>query len=177
MADTFPRPPSSLSKDEFIALFGGVYEHSPHYAAAVWPDAAKGSLDTPAALADALKEAVEESGHAAQLALIRAHPDLADRLRAAPLTAQSSAEQAGAGLDACTPEELTEFQQLNSRYKAKFDFPFIKAVRGFNRQQILDEFRHRVANDPHSEFATALDEIHKIARLRLFDLSRDQSTV
>jgi OHCU decarboxylase len=105
-----------------------------------------------------------------QLTLIRAHPDLADRLRAAPLTAQSSAEQAGAGLDACTPEELAEFRRLNDHYKEKFDFPFIKAVRGFNRQQILEEFRRRVAHDPQTEFATALVEIHKIARLRLFDL-------
>jgi 2-oxo-4-hydroxy-4-carboxy-5-ureidoimidazoline decarboxylase len=177
MNRSFPQPPSSLSRDEFIALFGGVYEHSSHYAEAVWPVVRKGGLDTPAALANALKAAVEESGPEAQLALIRAHPDLADRLRAAPLTAQSSSEQAGAGLDACTPEELTEFQHLNSRYKEKFAFPFIKAVRGFNRQQILDEFRKRVANDPQSEFATALNEIHKIARLRLLDLSRDQSTV
>jgi len=171
MPDRFKTPPSSLDRDRFVALYGGAYEHSPHFAQSVWPQAATGALDTPDGLAEALRQAVNRSGRGAQLALIRAHPDLADRLRAAPLSAASSAEQVGAGLDACTPEELVEFRRLNGLYRAKFGFPFIKAVRGFNRGQILETFRQRVANDPETEFAAALDEVHKIAELRLKDLA------
>lgn len=171
MPDRFKTSPGSLDRDAFVALYGGVYEHSPHFARSVWPQVASGELDTPDGLAAALRQAVDQSGREAQLALIRAHPDLADRLRAAPLTAASSAEQAGAGLDACAPEELAEFRRLNDLYKAKFGFPFIKAVRGFTGAQILEEFRRRVEHDPEREFATALDEIHKIAGLRLKDLT------
>ncbi len=172
MAKSFPYPPSTLDKDAFVALYGGVYEHSPHFAAQLWP-VVDGCINSPESLASALRAAVDFSGRDAQLALIRAHPDLADRLAAAPLTAASSSEQAGAGLDSCTPDELAEFRALNDRYKAKFGFPFIKAVRGFGRAQILAEFRRRVENDPRTEFATALQEIHKIARMRLFDLARE----
>ena len=148
MRDRFRTSPSSLDRDGFVALYGGAYEHSPHFAASIWPLAAKGGLDTLDSLAEALRHAVDQSGQGAQLTLIRAHPDLADRLRAAPLTAASTAEQAGAGLDVCTPEELMEFHRLNDLYKAKFGFPFIKAVRGFTRAQILEEFRRRVDNEP-----------------------------
>ena len=87
------------------------------------------------------------------------------------MSPESTREQAGAGLDHCTAAELEEFLSLNSAYKDKFGFPFIKAVRGFNRQQILAEFRRRLDNDLETEFATALEEIHKIARLRLGDLA------
>jgi 2-oxo-4-hydroxy-4-carboxy-5-ureidoimidazoline decarboxylase len=171
MPDKFKSPPSTLDRDVFVALYGGVYEHSPHFAENLWPQAAGGALDTLDGLAGALREAVNRSGPDAQLALIRAHPDLADKLRAAPLTAASSVEQAGAGLDSCTPDELAEFHRLNDAYKAKFGFPFIKAVRGFSRPQILEEFRRRVTNDRQNEFAAALCEIHKIAGLRLKDLT------
>jgi len=160
-----------MTCEAFLALYGGVYEHSPHFAAQLFDQAASGALDTAAQLADALRAVVEVSEPAAQLALIRAHPDLADRLRAAPLTAASASEQAGAGLDQCTPEELAEFTALNTRYKARFGFPFIKAVRGFSRGDILVEFRLRVLNDPQTERQTALAEIHKIARLRLEDMT------
>ena len=171
MAERLRQAPSRQTRAEFLALYGGVYEHSPHYAGSIFPQAASGALDTLDGLSAALHAAVEASGHAAQLALIRAHPDLANKLRAAPLTAASSAEQAGAGLDQCTPEELAEFQRLKALYKEKFGFPFIKAVRGFSRGQILEEFGKRVGQDPQTEFATALNEIHKIARLRLKDLT------
>src|SRR5471032_3312592 len=98
MPDRFRQPPSTLDRDGFVVQYGGVYEHSPHFVQSVWPQAADGALDILDGLADALSVAVNQSGHAAQLALIRAHPDLANKLRAAPLTAASSAEQAGAGL-------------------------------------------------------------------------------
>jgi OHCU decarboxylase len=114
---------------------------------------------------------VETVGRDRQLALLRAHPDLAGRLAVAGgLTASSSAEQASAGLDRCTPAEFARFQALNAAYREKFGFPFIMAVRGRSRTEILAAFERRVANDAETEFATALAEVHKIALLRLREL-------
>jgi 2-oxo-4-hydroxy-4-carboxy-5-ureidoimidazoline decarboxylase len=160
--------PSQMDGARFVATYGGVYEHSPHFAEAVWKTIPHDRLNTVEGLAHALKAAVDAAGKPAQLALIRAHPDLADRVK---MSAESVSEQAGAGLDHCTADELAEFRSLNDAYKARFSFPFIKAVRGFSRGEILAEFRRRAGNDPDAEFATALAEIHKIARLRLGDLA------
>ena len=160
--------PSQIDERRFVAAYGSVYEHSPHFAEAVWRNIPHDHLNTVEGLAHALKVAVEAAGKPAQLALIRAHPDLADRVK---MSVESVSEQAGAGLDDCSAEELAEFRALNDAYKVKFDFPFIKAVRGFTRGEILTEFRRRASNDPDTEFATALAEIHKIARLRLGDLA------
>ena len=83
------------------------------------------------------------------------------------LTAASSAEQAGAGLDQCTHEEFSEFIRLNTRYAEQFGFPFIVAVRGLDRKGILERFRQRVEHDPDTEFSQALNQVHRIARLRI----------
>jgi OHCU decarboxylase len=168
MAAELKAKPSTMTQDAFLRTYGGVYEHSPGFAAEVWRSIPHTALDTVEGLAHALKSAVEAGGHGAQLALIRAHPDLANRARLSP---ESVSEQAGAGLDHCSADELADFRALNSAYKARFGFPFVKAVRGFSRAQILDEFRRRATNDPDAEFATALAEIHKIAFLRLSDLA------
>lgn len=156
--------PSALSRDDFVRRFGAVYEHSPWFAEAVW-DA--GAPDDEISLRAALREAVESASRGARLALIRAHPDLAGRIA---LSAESSAEQKGAGLDQCSSEEFAAFQELNAAYTEKFGFPFIIAVRGLSRAQILDAFRQRIANDSEAEFATALEQIHRIAAFRLHDL-------
>jgi len=157
--------PTRLSREQFIARFGGVYEHSPHFAAAVW-DA--GAATGPAeALYDAFRRAVEDSGENAQLALVRAHPDLANRVA---MSKESTNEQIGAGLDACTTEEFNEFQRLNDEYKRKFDFPFIMAVRGLDRAHILATFRNRLKGARDDELRMALDQIHRIAALRLNDI-------
>jgi 2-oxo-4-hydroxy-4-carboxy-5-ureidoimidazoline decarboxylase len=161
-------PPSAMTEEAFVALYGGLYEHSPHFAQAVWRERPHAELDTVDGLAGALAQAIESSGSKAALALIRAHPDLADRAR---LSEESVLEQAGSGLDNCSPDELAAFRELNTAYKARFGFPFIKAVRGFTRGEILIEFRRRLGNDPDAEQRTALKEIHKIARLRLTDLA------
>jgi OHCU decarboxylase len=108
-----------------------------------------------------------------KLTLIRAHPDLAGKAAiAGDLTAESSEEQASAGIDQCTPEEYAEFQALNSRYKEKFGFPFVMAVRNSNRSDILRAFATRLENDTDTEFATAIAEIHQIARMRLEGISK-----
>ena len=164
----FTISPDRLKETEFMAQFGGVYEHSPWVAATLWsqglgPDDAQLSR-----FAARMQEIVAAAGHDRQLALLRAHPELAGKLAiAGGLTAESSAEQAGAGLDSCTPDEFANFCNLNDRYGARFGHPFIIAVRGLDRAAILAAFTARVDNDPATEFTAALAEVHKIARLRL----------
>jgi OHCU decarboxylase len=109
-----------------------------------------------------------DASEGAKLALIRAHPDLAGRAAiAGDLTASSRSEQSGAGLDQCTPEEYRRFHELNAAYKRKFGFPFILAVAGKGRHEILAAFEARVDNDRDREFDTAIAEINKIALRRL----------
>jgi OHCU decarboxylase len=116
-------------------------------------------------------DAMRRAPRARQLALIRGHPDLAGRTAIrGELTAASSAEQASAGLDQCTPAEFQRFRELNDKYKRKFDFPFILAVKGKTRQEILAAFERRLHNSPETEFEEALNQIARIARLRLGDL-------
>jgi 2-oxo-4-hydroxy-4-carboxy-5-ureidoimidazoline decarboxylase len=102
----------------------------------------------------------------AQLALIRAHPDLANK---AKLTADSTKEQAGAGLTSLTPEEFARFTELNTAYKQRFRFPFIFAVKGATKQMILKSFEARIGNSPDAEFETAIAQICRIFRFRLED--------
>lgn len=156
----------TLSEEQFLAVYGGIYEHSPWVAQAVWD--ARPLPDTVDALHTAMKAAVDAAPRERRLALIRAHPDLAGRAAVAgALSAASTAEQAGAGLDRCSPDEVAAFQELNAAYKARFGFPFVIAVRGLDRGDILDAFRRRLANDADTEFDTAIGQIHTIARLRL----------
>ena len=155
-------------KADFASQFGGVYEHSPWIAAEACQDG------PPADPAAAMRAVVDSAPRERQLALLRAHPDLAGRLAVAgELTSASSAEQAGAGLDRCTPAEFAEFQDLNARYAARFGFPFILAVRGHDRASILAAFRRRIANAPEAEFREALDQVHRIAALRIAALTRE----
>jgi 2-oxo-4-hydroxy-4-carboxy-5-ureidoimidazoline decarboxylase len=159
--------PSSLSAEAFVARFGAVYEASPWVAEAVWPSVRAGEEDSLSALAEAMEEAVDHAPRETRLALIRAHPELASRTKMADASVR---EQSGAGLDQCTPAEFDEFQQLNAAYNARFGFPFIVAVKGLTRADILAAFRARLDNDPETEFATAIAQIHRIAAFRLADL-------
>ena len=162
-----PRP-SILDRTAFVEVYGGVYEHSLWVAAAVFDGGLGAEDDDPEALAGRMAQVVDAADEEAKLALLRAHPELAGRLAVAGnLTADSTAEQASAGLDRCTPEEFAAFHALNARYTARFGFPFIIAVRGLSRQDILEAFRSRSDNDRETEFATALEQVHRIARLRL----------
>ena len=111
------------------------------------------------------------ASHEAQLALINAHPDLAGKAAVrGELTASSTAEQSGAGIHECTAEEFARFTELNDAYKAKFKFPFIMAVKGSNRHQILAAFETRIHNPVDIEFKCALAEINNIALFRLLTL-------
>ena len=158
--------PSELSHAEFLARFGSVYEASPWVAEGVWPAVEDGGLDDPAALAAAMRAEVDAAPREMQLALIRAHPELASRARMADASVK---EQSGAGLDRCSAEEFAAFQRLNGAYNARFGFPFIVAVKGLSRADILAAFEARLANDPDTEFATAIAQIHRIAGFRVAD--------
>lgn len=161
-------PPRSLDRDAFLARFGGVYEHSPWIAAAAFDAGLGPATDSAEGLAAAMEAVVDAAPKTAQLALLRAHPDLAGRLAVAgALTAHSAAEQAGAGLDSLSAAEYDRFHALNTAYVARFGFPFIIAVQGLDRHRILDAFERRSAQDRASEFAEALSQVHRIAYLRL----------
>jgi len=155
-----------MNSADFVTRFSGIYEHSSWVAeraqAHLEPDCAPGDI------ARVMADCVDNASPDSQLALIRAHPDLAGKAQVAgDLTVDSETEQTSAGLDRCTPDEYEKFQTLNCQYKEKFGFPFIMAVRNSSRQQILTAFEQRLQNDYDEEFETALLEIHKIARLRL----------
>ncbi|UEM05979.1 allantoate amidohydrolase [Skermanella rosea] len=163
--------PADRAATDFVTRFGGVFEHSPWVAeTALAADPAIAFADIPA-LHAGMCAAVRAAGRDRQLALLRAHPDLAGKLAVAGgLTADSASEQAGAGLDRCTPEEFERLQVLNDSYKEKFGFPFIIAVRGLTRADILEAFEHRIDNTPEQEFETALAQVERIALLRLHQL-------
>jgi len=155
--------PSQMSRTEFVDRFGPVYEASAWVAEEVWPD----PPDTLPDLAAAMAAVVDAAPRELKLALIRAHPELASRARMADASVK---EQAGAGLDQCSPDEFEAFQRLNAAYNARFGFPFIFAVKGATRADILAAFEARLGNDPDTEFATAIAQIHRIAGFRLADL-------
>jgi len=155
-----------MGEQDFVARYGGIYEHSSWVAEEVAVLLDDGSrIDT---IAIVMAECVDNASGDKQLALIRAHPDLAGKASiAGELTLDSTVEQASAGLDQCTPDEFGRFQSLNMQYKEKFGFPFVMAVRDSTRGEILTAFEARLRNDYDEEFERALAEIHDIARLRL----------
>jgi OHCU decarboxylase len=164
---------ANADKAAFVARYGSIYEHSPWVAERAW-DVLADSADV-ADIATAMARCVDTASDAEKSRLICAHPDLAGRAAVhGELTVASSGEQTSAGIDQCTPDEFERFQKLNKRYKEKFDFPFVMAVRGSNRHAILAAFEERLQNDAQAEFARALNEIHKIARLRLGALQQQE---
>ena len=160
-----------MTRTGFLARFGGVFEHSPWIAEAAFDRGLGPEADEAEGLHRAMCAVLRAAPRERKLALIRAHPDLAGRLgRAELLTEASRNEQRSAGLDACSEEEFARFTELNARYRAKFGFPFVMAVKGCRRREILAAFERRIANDPETEFQTALAEIEKIALFRLREL-------
>jgi 2-oxo-4-hydroxy-4-carboxy-5-ureidoimidazoline decarboxylase len=154
---------NAMPREAFVAAFGDVAEHSPWVAQKAWE---KRPFADREALIHAFAQVLREAAREAQLALIRAHPDLATRAR---LTADSTSEQAGAGLDRLGTAELARFTELNDAYKMRFGFPFIFAVRGAAKDKILNAFAERVGNSREAEFDTALVQVTRIFRFRLED--------
>ncbi len=158
------------NKHAYVDRFGGVYEHS----AWVAEKAFEMGPPEPDVLPAIMRQIVEDASEDAKLKLLRAHPDLAGKLaKTGALTNESTSEQASAGLDQCTEEEFAAFTMLNERYKLRFGFPYILAVRGRHRTEILKDFRARVDNSPEVEFREALDQVHQIAALRFEALFSD----
>ena len=159
---------NSLSGAAFVQVIGPVFEHSPWIAEATWPKRPFANVD---ALHQALCQTVRAAGQAKQLALIRAHPDLVGRLAlTGALTAESMKEQSSTGLDKLTAEEIALFQSNNAAYQKKFGFPLVICARLNKKEAILAGFRMRLQNSPEQEIKTALEEIGKIAYLRLQDI-------
>ena len=149
----------------FVAALGGVFEHSPWVAQAVVDRRPFESVD---ALHAAMVAAVEGADADRQLALMRAHPELAGKAAIrGQLTAASTAEQAGAGLGACTPAQYARLTDLNARYKARFAFPFILAVKGYDRAGVIAAIERRIERSIAEERAENLRQIARIARFRL----------
>jgi OHCU decarboxylase len=163
--------PSRMSRTLFVERFGGVYEHSPWVAEAAYDSGLGPEADTAAGLAAAMSRAMAGGADKAKRALIDAHPDLAGKLALSKkLTAESTGEQASAGLDQLTSDELARFTGLNDSYRARFGFPFILAVKGKSKADILAAFERRLKHEPGAESETALAEINQIAALRLKDI-------
>jgi OHCU decarboxylase len=149
----------------FVATVGFAFEHSPWIAEAA---ARRRPFADRAALHAAMVAIVADASETAQVRLIAAHPDLAGRVaREGRLTAASSSEQAGAGLDALTPAEIARFDAANGAYRERFGFPFVICARENTKASILDALARRVGNDRPTEIATAVAEIAKIAWLRI----------
>lgn len=162
--------PSRMGRGLFTEVFGDIYEHTPQIAAAAHATGLGPDADTAGGMHEAMARVARALSNDEKLALIRAHPDLAGRLALAKsLTANSAKEQGSAGLDRLTPDELERFTSLNDSYKAKFGFPFIMAVKGASKDEILSAFERRISHTPEQEFTEALAQIEKIALLRLSD--------
>ncbi len=163
--------PSQMGRDEFVQKFGSIYEHSPWIAERVW-DAEMGAIhDTAGGLAARMAQIFRAASDAERLGVLLAHPDLAGKLAAAKrLTADSTSEQASAGLDSLTAEEHAEFNRLNTAYMEKHGFPFIIAVRDHDKLGIMAAMRRRIDNDTATERAEAERQVARIGALRLQQL-------
>jgi len=163
-----------MDRASFIATFGGVFEHSPWVAEGAWASApfADGRQ-----LHEAMVRVVREAPHERQLALVRAHPELAGKAAIrGELTEASTSEQAGSGLNRLTEAEDARFRELNERYKERFGFPFVMAVKHGRKGEILDAFAARLGSMPSEELSRAITEIGKIAGYRLDDMIEKGTT-
>ena len=165
-----PRP-SQMQQAEFVEMFGGIFEHSAWIAEQAFADELGPANDTAVGLHAALAARFRLASNEQKLGVLTAHPDLAGKLAAAErLTVESSSEQASAGLDALTDAERARFTELNDAYTSRFGFPFIIAVKGLKKDQILSAFEARLDSNRETEFNTACRQVERIARLRLNEL-------
>ena len=163
--------PSKMGVDAFVQHFGGVFEHSPWIASRAYRLELGPAHDTAGGLHNALCRVFRAASEAERLGVLNAHPDLAGKLAAAKrLTDESASEQASAGLDALTDQERELFSRLNAAYVTTFGFPFIIAVRGKSKEDILAAFETRIGNDRATELDTACRQVERIALLRLKDM-------
>ena len=159
---------NKLPQSEFIKVFANIFENARWIAEELYNQK---PFDNFEALSSKILNIFETATKEKQLKILNAHPDLANKIKISLLTPDSLKEQASAGLDQCTKEEFDEFKHLNEQYKKKFGFPFILAVKGKNKNEILDNFKKRIFFDPTTEFDQAIKQVKQIASLRLKELN------
>ena len=155
---------NSLDQTGFIEAVGWIFEHSPWVAERAWAARPFENLDS---LHAAMTEQVEHATFAERLALLRAHPDLGARARLSPA---STGEQAGAGLDSLSPSEFEQLHRLKTAYRSRFGFPFLLAVKGSTKDDVLRALGTRIESSPEDEYREALRQVYRIARFRLEDV-------
>ena len=155
---------NKLNKPKFISIFGNIFEKTEWVAERCYESKPYNNLDELVSKMMKIFENIEKEGH---LEILNSHPDLAVEKK---LTEDSKNEQKNASLNQCTDEEFVEFKKLNEEYKKKFGFPFIIAVKGKNKEEILNSFRQRITNNINSEFEEAKKQVMKIASFRLSEI-------
>ena len=155
---------NKLSKTEFISIFGNIFEKTEWIAERCYESKPYNNLDE---LVSKMMKIFENSEKEKHLEILNSHPDLAVEKK---LTKDSKNEQKNASLNQCTDEEFVEFKKLNEEYKKKFGFPFIIAVKGKNKEEILNSFRQRITNNINLEFEEAKKQVKKIASFRLSEI-------
>ena len=159
---------NKLSRSEFVEIFANIFEKTKWIAEKLYNQK---PFDNFKDLSSKMLGIFETAGKETQLKILEAHPDLADKVTVNLLTSNSWSEQSNAGLDQCSEEEFNEFKNLNKSYKQKYGFPFVIAVKGKNKIEILSEFRKRILNSVDEEFNEAIIQVGKIANLRLNEIN------
>jgi 2-oxo-4-hydroxy-4-carboxy-5-ureidoimidazoline decarboxylase len=158
----------AIGPEEAVSFLGGIYEHSAWVAEALVKQPDYKMIATVSGLAETMKSIVDAASENQKMELLRAHPDLAQKVeKLSELTAESQEEQSKAGLQSMTTEEKDTFTKLNTEYKAKFEFPFILAVRHSTKFTVLSALAGRLSNPTEVEIVTALEQVHKIAWMRI----------
>ena len=157
-----------LSETEFTEVFGNIFENASWIAVRLYKQKPFNNFNN---LCEKMISIFENSDNESKLKVLNSHPDLANKTKIGSLTLDSNKEQASAGLDQCNEEEFEVLTQLNKQYRNQFQFPFIVAVKGLSKNDIINEMKKRVHNSKEEEFETAMKEIHKIASLRINDLT------
>jgi OHCU decarboxylase len=160
---------NAADRASFVEALGWMFEDSPWVAECAW---ARRPFASPEALHQAMIDVVQQASEAEQLALLRAHPDLGTRAR---VSDASTGEQRGAGLDRLGAEEYARLQRLNDRYRSRFGFPFLFAVKGSTKEDVLTALEARVGRSRDEELSEALRQVYRIARFRLEDVLRGPS--
>ena len=161
---------NNLSKAEFTQMFGNIFENASWITKKLYRKKPFSSFQD---LSEKMISIFEDSNNENKLKIIKSHPDLADKTNISSLTPDSNKEQSGVGLDKCTEEEFNEFKNLNLKYKNKFGFPFIIAVKGKGKSEILDNFRKRISLDKKIELDEAITQVKQIANLRLNEVKKN----
>jgi len=159
---------NKLSQSEFVEIFANIFEKTKWIAEKLYNQK---PFDDFKDLCSKMLGIFETAGKETQLKILEAHPDLADKVTVNLLTSNSRSEQSNAGLDQCSEEEFNEFKNLNKSYRQKYGFPFVIAVKGKNKIEILSEFKKRILDSADKEFKEAIKQVVKIANLRLNEIN------